>query len=67
MSDSLPLARRLSALDDDALARLVTERRVPARDIRDFFDLADAIITVRRLIRCAWTSHRWDARPAKRP
>ena len=44
MSDSLPLARRLSALDDDALARLVTERRVPARDIRDFFDLADALL-----------------------
>ena len=32
-----------------------------------FFDLADAIITVRRLIREAWTTHRWDARPAKRP
>ncbi|WP_066040892.1 helicase-associated domain-containing protein [Herbiconiux solani] len=44
MSDSLPLARRLSALDDDALVRLVTERRVPARDIRDFFDLADALL-----------------------
>jgi transposase len=32
-----------------------------------FFDLADAIITVRRLIREAWTTHRWDTRPAKRP
>jgi len=32
-----------------------------------FFDLADAIITVRRLIREAWTTHRWDSRPAKRP
>jgi len=32
-----------------------------------FFDLADAIIIVRRLIREAWTTHRWDARPAKRP
>jgi len=35
--------------------------------INAFFDLADAIITVRRLIREAWTTHRWDARPAKRP
>jgi hypothetical protein len=32
-----------------------------------FFDLADAIITVRRLIREAWTFYRWDNRPAKRP
>ena len=29
--------------------------------------LADAIITVRSLIRQAWTLHRWDGRPARRP
>lgn len=32
-----------------------------------FFDLADAIITVRRLIRKAWTLYRWDTRPTRRP
>lgn len=32
-----------------------------------FFDLADAIITVRSLIRQAWLTHRWDSRPARRP
>jgi transposase len=32
-----------------------------------FFDLADAIITLRRLIREAWTLYRWDTRSAKRP
>ena len=32
-----------------------------------FFDLADAIITLRRLIREAWTLYRWDTRPAKCP
>lgn len=32
-----------------------------------FFDLADAIIIVRALIREAWTLYRWDARPARRP
>jgi len=32
-----------------------------------FFDLADAIITVRSLIRQAWTTYRWDDRPARRP
>jgi hypothetical protein len=32
-----------------------------------FFDLADAIITVRSLIRQAWTLYPWDSRPARRP
>jgi hypothetical protein len=32
-----------------------------------FFDLADATITVRSLIRQAWTLYRWDSRPARRP
>lgn len=32
-----------------------------------FFDLADAIITTRSLIRRAWTTHRWDTRPHRRP
>jgi transposase len=32
-----------------------------------FFDLADAIITIRRLIRESWTRYRWDTRPARRP
>jgi transposase len=41
------------------------ERREPVIDA--FFDLADAIITVRSLIRQAWTLYRWDDRPARRP
>ncbi|MFE3883859.1 IS5 family transposase [Streptomyces lydicus] len=32
-----------------------------------FFDLADTIITVRRLIRRAWTTHRRDERPKRCP
>ena len=32
-----------------------------------FFDRADAIITVRRLIREAWTLYRWAGRPVRRP
>ncbi|MDH6115471.1 transposase [Kitasatospora sp. MAP12-15] len=32
-----------------------------------FFDLADTIIIVRSLIRRAWTSHGWAARPQCRP
>ena len=41
------------------------ERREEVIDA--FFDLADAIITVRSLIRQAWTLYRWDTRPARRP
>ena len=40
------------------------ERREEVIDA--FCDLADAIITVRSLIRQAWTTHRWDTRPAHR-
>jgi transposase len=32
-----------------------------------YFDLADTIITLRSLIRRAWTTHRWDNRPRRRP
>ena len=41
------------------------ERRTTVIDA--FFDLADTIITVRSLIRQAWTTHRWDKRPNRRP
>jgi transposase len=41
------------------------ERREEVIDA--YFDLADTIITVRSLIRQAWTTHRWDSRPARRP
>lgn len=42
-----------------------TERRT--RVIEAFIALANAIIIVRRLVRTAWTTHRWDTRPSRRP
>jgi len=42
-----------------------TERRT--RVIDAFVALANAIIVTRRLIRAAWTTHRWDSRTARRP
>ncbi len=42
-----------------------TERRT--RVIDAFIALANTIIIVRRLLRAAWTSHRWDNRPTRRP
>jgi hypothetical protein len=44
---------------------ICTERR--ARVIEAFIALANAVIITRRLIRVAWTTHRWDSRPAGRP
>lgn len=41
---ALALAARLRALDDDALARLVAQREVRDAGIRDFFDLAEALL-----------------------
>ena len=32
-----------------------------------YFDLADTIITIRNLIRRAWTTYHWDTRPTRRP
>jgi hypothetical protein len=51
----------------NAFGRL--QRRYERRGnvIDAFFDLADAIITVRSLIRQAWTAYRWDDRPTRRP
>jgi hypothetical protein len=38
---------------------------LPDRPVYD--PLADAIITLCRLIREAWTLYRWDTHPARRP
>ncbi|OQD52012.1 IS5 family transposase [Streptomyces phaeoluteigriseus] len=46
------------------LARCYERRRTV---IDAFFDLADTIITVRSMIRRAWTTHRWKSRPQHRP
>ncbi len=45
--------------------QVCTERRV--RVIEAFIALANAIIIVRRLIRQAWSTYRWDTRPDRRP
>jgi transposase len=42
-----------------------SERRDPVTDA--YLALAHAIITLRRLIRCAWTLYRWERRPQRRP
>jgi Helicase conserved C-terminal domain len=40
----LTLASRLRAMDDAELRRVIEERAIPATGIRDFFDLADALL-----------------------
>jgi hypothetical protein len=48
----------------DRLQRRYERRRAV---VEAFFDLADTIITLGSLIRRAWTTHRWDTRPTRRP
>ncbi|GAB3410210.1 hypothetical protein GCM10027515_30270 [Schumannella luteola] len=43
-SSALALAARLRALDDDALLRLLREREVRSAGLRDWFDLAEALL-----------------------
>ncbi|MEA9986385.1 helicase-associated domain-containing protein [Subtercola sp. RTI3] len=45
MSDTLALASRLQSESDAALITLLTGRHLSKRDLRDFFDLADALLT----------------------
>ncbi len=44
---------------------ICTERRACVIDF--WIALANVIIIVRRLIRRAWTTHRWDTRPRRQP
>ena len=44
MSDTLALASRLQTQSDDALIALLNQRHLSGRDLRDFFDLADALL-----------------------
>ena len=65
---SRALARRAHERLAQRVQSVATLLRTHANDVIDaFFDLADAIITVRSLIRQAWTLYRWDTRPARRP
>ena len=44
---------------------ICTEKR--SRVIDAFIAFANAIIVIRRLLRTAWSTHRWDNRPTRRP
>ncbi|MEV4189235.1 IS5 family transposase, partial [Streptosporangium canum] len=49
----------------NAFTRLARCYERSTRVVEAFFDLADAIITVRSLIRRAWITHRWETRPPR--
>ncbi|MGD7003501.1 IS5/IS1182 family transposase, partial [Corynebacterium halotolerans] len=45
--------------------QVCTERRI--RVIEAFISLANAVIVVRRLVREALSTYRWETRPTQRP
>lgn len=45
--------------------QVCTERRI--RVIEAFISLANAVIVVRRLVREAWSTYRWETRPTQQP
>ena len=47
--------------------RLQVHVEVRTRVIEAFIALANTIITIRNLIHHAWTTHRWDQRPTRKP
>lgn len=47
--------------------RLANCTEVRARVIEAFIALANAVIITRRLLKHAWTTHRWPTRPPRRP
>ena len=59
--------KRTNSWHNRGFAKLLicTERRT--RVIEAFIALANAVIVIRRLICTAWTTHRWDTRPSRRP
>lgn len=61
------VVERTNSWHNRGFAKLLvcTERRT--RVIEAFIALANAVIVIRRLIRTAWTTHRWDTRPSRRP
>lgn len=61
------VVERLNSWHNHGFKKLLvcTERRL--RVINALIALANAAIIIRRLTRIAWTTHRWDTRPARRP
>jgi len=61
------VVERLNAWHNRGFKKLLvcTERKL--RVIDALIALANSVIIIRRLIRTAWTTHRWDTRPARRP
>lgn len=61
------VVERTNSWHNRGFKRLSTCTEVRTRVVEGFIALANAIIIVRRLIRTAWTTHRWDTRPKRCP
>jgi hypothetical protein len=65
--DARWVVERANSWHNRGFRKLLICTEVRARVIQAFIALANAIIITRQLLRRAWTTHRWDTRPQRRP
>lgn len=61
------VVERANSWHNRGFKKLAICTEVRTRVIEAFIALANAVIITRRLLRQAWTTHRWDTRPPRRP
>lgn len=61
------MAERTNSWHNRGFKKLAICTEKTGRVIDALIALANAVIIIGRLIRIAWTTHRWDNRPARRP
>lgn len=61
------VVERTNSWHNRGFTKLAICSEVRTRVLDAFTALANAVIITRRLLRKAWTTHRWDTRPPRRP
>lgn len=61
------VVERTNSWHNRGFQKLAICTEVRTRVIDAYIALANTVIVLRRLLRTAWTTHRWDTRPTRRP
>jgi hypothetical protein len=65
--DARWVVERTNSWHNRGFKKLAICTEVRARVVEAYIALANAIIIIRQLIHRAWTTHRWDTRPTRKP